>query len=142
VKANELTRFQDWEDRLGTYIERCRDDKFTWGQHDCAMFADGVVRAITGHEYANELKNTYSTKREAAETIRKLGHQTYRHAVIERLGKPVHAAQARRGDLVMRGRTALGVCVGRWSYFVGEDQRGDRLVIVPTLECRDAWRVG
>lgn len=140
--TNELTRFPDWEDRLSTYLDRVREERFKWGSNDCALFATNAIKAITGHAYTDDVAGTYSTKKEAAETIRKLGHKTYRQAVIARFGKPLHAAQARQGDIVMKGRSTLGVCVGRWSWFVGQDQFGEGLVALPTLDCTSAWRVG
>src|SRR5690349_5769964 len=133
------TRFSDWTDRLSTYVDRCRDERFKWGKHDCLLFAAGAVKALTGECVGDEWEGRYSTKREAAALIRELGFKSYRQAVTAKLGKSFHPALAQRGDIVMRGRSVLGVCLGKYSYFVGRERGHEGLVAWPTLDCTAAW---
>lgn len=51
------------------------------------------------------------------------------------LGAPKHPVFAQRGDIVMKDRTTLDVCVGLNSWFVGEEHGQQGLVAVPTSEC-------
>lgn len=145
-----LTRFPDWSDRLRTYLDRVRDEPFQWGEHDCILFTFGAVKAITGRDFIRKVRGTYSTKLEAARVLRDLGHGTLVKAVTKKLGKPVHVAQAGRGDLVRKDK-AVGVVVSHgWAWFVGEESVARRdgttstrhgLVCVGTLQCDEAWKV-
>jgi len=38
-------------DSLSEYLDRVRDQPFTWGSHDCLHFALGAVTAQTGQPY-------------------------------------------------------------------------------------------
>lgn len=137
----KLERFPDWQDRLTTYLDRCRDEPFYWGKHDCALFAAGAVKAITGVDVAKGVSGSYLSKLEAAEYLRKTKRKTLHGAATKALGKSVHIAQAGLGDIV-RWDKALGVCVGKFSWFVGEINGVDQLVSNPTLQCSAAWKVG
>jgi hypothetical protein len=138
--VKDLTRFQDWEDRLSTYLDRVRDDEFYWGKHDCVLFANAAVKAITGEDFVSQYQDAYASPREAAELLRELKFGTLHKAVTKTLGNPEHVAQATTGDVV-EYRKALGICVGRWSYFVGEQNGKEGLVFHPTLQCSHAWKI-
>ncbi len=138
---SDIVRFQDWEDRLRTYLDRVAEDPFAWGTHDCALFAADCVRAQTGVDPAQVMRGTYNTKRGAAESLRLYGAGTLFKTVKSWFGEPTSVFFAQRGDLVMRDATTLGVCVGHYSWFVGEEQGLERLVIIPTSSCRYAFRV-
>lgn len=115
------------------------------------MFASGAVKAITGQDHFGANAGSYNSKREAAELLRSLGHGTLTRAVTHFLGQPVHAAKARRGDVVIRGKAIGIVGASGFAWFVGEDRRRDThgkvrvshgLQSVPVLDCELAWRVG
>ena len=115
----KLTRYPDWTDRLACYLDRVRDEPFGWGEHDCVLFCNGAVKAITGKDFVSKYAGQYTDKREAALLLREIKAGTLKSAVTKKLGKPVHVAQAGKGDIVLRNK-AIGVCVGRFTYFVGE----------------------
>lgn len=137
----DLVRFQDWEDRLGTYLDRVAEEPFRWGTHDCALFAASCVNAMTGVDPARDYRGTYDTGRGAAAALREHGAGTLLKTVRSWFGPEKSVHFAKRGDLVMRDSTAVGICVGRYSWFVGADQGLDRLVIIPTADCRYAFTV-
>lgn len=140
--VNQLHRFSDWEDRLRTYLDRVRDDKFAWGTHDCALFAANCVRAQTGIDPAEAFRGTYDSARGAAEALRQHGQGTLLKTVTSWLGQPSCPHHAKRGDIMMRDRMTTGVCVGQYSWFVGvEDQNTDRLAVIPTASCRYAFHI-
>lgn len=151
----QLTRHSAWTDSLQTYLDRVREQPFEWGTHDCVTFACGAIKAITRVDLIDTHVGTYSTKKEAAQKLRDLGHGTLIRAVTSALGKSVHTAQAGRGDIVLRrdgNNFSLGVAVSHgWSWFVGEETSafaGDGLpitrhglVAIPTAQCTRAWKV-
>ncbi|MCD1591815.1 hypothetical protein K7H13_13760 [Qipengyuania citrea] len=146
----KLTRYPDWTDRLACYLDRVRDEPFGWGEHDCVLFCNGAVKAITGKDFVSKYAGQYTDKREAALLLREIKAGTLKSAVTKKLGKPVHVAQAGKGDIVLRNK-AIGVCVGRFTYFVGEQTvdfnyegfpiTKDGLVTWPTLDCDCAWKI-
>lgn len=142
---NNIVRYPDWEDRLSHYLGRVEDEPFAWGTHDCALFAAGCVNAQTGVDPAAAFRGTYDSRVGAAEALRDKGQGTLLKTVKGWFGEPVAVPFAKRGDLVMRDTSerdrALGVCTGLYSWFVGEEQGQQRLVPVPTAECRYAFSV-
>lgn len=141
----QIVRLPDWEERLGVYLARVEEEPFAWGTHDCALFAASCVNAQTGVDPAEGIRGTYEDARGAALALREHGQGTLLKTVKEWLGEPIPVPFAKRGDIVMRDTSererALGVCVGRYSYFVGEEQGLQRLVPFPTNDCRYAFTV-
>ena len=141
-----FVRLADWEQRLGDYLAGERDGEFSWGTRDCVLFASGAVAAMAGEDPAAAIRGRYATRIGA---LRKL-HQEGAASVGELAGMRFEAAPpafARRGDLVTTvgfgagGIGALGVCVGRLAYFVGEEDGAPGLVGLPLSAWTGAWRV-
>jgi hypothetical protein len=145
-----LTRLSHWEESLSIYIANSREARFAWGSNDCALFAAGAVRAITGEDLAAEFAGQYSTVWEAGRWLKAHGYRTFKDAVIAKMGTPVHPAKAGRGDIVIKGN-ALGVCVGKHCWFLGDEIIAydaeehpitqPALISWPTLLCDAAWKV-
>lgn len=147
------TRTATWTESLSIYLDRVRDEQFKWGSWDCALFAAGAIKAQTGTDITEGFKEAYGSWREAAAWLKANNYRSFAEAVTDRLGKPVHASQAGRGDIVMRrvgNGNVLGVCVGKHAWFLGEEvtnyingepiiQAG--LVSWPTLLCDQAWKI-
>ena len=149
-----LTRKPHWEESLSIYIANAREHHFEWGTSDCALFAAGAVKAVTGYDGAEEFAGAYASWREAAEWLKSRGYRSFKEAVTARLGDAVHPAKAGRGDIVMRrvgNGNVLGVCVGKHCWFLGDEIIGydedsqpitqPALVSWPTLLCDTAWKV-
>lgn len=139
--SEKLVRFSDWEDRLRTYLDRVEEEPFRWGTHDCALFGADCVNAMCGIDPAAGFRGTYDTARGAAEVLRERAEGTLLRTVKSWLGDPKSPHQAKRGDIVMKDAKSVGVCVGRYSWFVGFEQGFERLVVVPTRDCRYAFTV-
>ena len=107
-----------------------------WDRH-CAEFAAAHVLAETGRDVWAELGGVPRNAREAAALFRKLEARSLKSAVSRALRqRPVAAAQAMRGDLVlvMSGHiAALGIC------------RGDLIEcadnVLPIVRAECAWKV-
>lgn len=140
----EIVRAHDWEERLACYLDLCSERPFLWGQHDCALFAAGAIKAMTGVDPAADFRGKYDDARGAAAALRELGSGTLYHTVCSWLGQPKPISLAHRGDIVMRNK-ALGVSVGTFAWFAGEEQSGNNLVqglvSIPVADCDKAWGI-
>lgn len=136
-----LTRFQDWEARLANYLDRVAEEPFKWGSHDCALFAADCVSKMTGVDPAGAFRDKYDTARGAAEALREHGAGTLFKTMKSIFDEPISVHFAQRGDVVMLDATTTGICVGRFSYFVGREEGLDGLIVLPTASCRYAFRV-
>ena len=136
-----IVRFPDWEDRLRTYLDRVEEEPFKWGSHDCALFAAACVNAQTGVDPAEAFRGKYDDAKGAAAALREYGAGTLFRTVQSWFGKPTSVHFAKRGDVVMRDPTTTGICVGQFSYFVGEEQGLQRLAIIPTRSLKYAFSV-
>lgn len=94
---------------------------------------------MTGTDPAASYRGTYTDRAGAAEALRKHGAGTLLRTAVAWLGAPKHPVFAQRGDLVMRDRNTLGVCVGLYSWFVGEEHDHAGLVVLPTASCSKAF---
>lgn len=105
-------RFQDWPERLASFLETRRQTPFAYGTHDCCAFAGAAAEAITGTNPAAPFP--YDSEIGAQRLIVK--HGGLDKLLTAALGAPVAPAMAGRGDIVLaeleNGPTA-GVCIGR-----------------------------
>lgn len=90
-------RFEDWPQRLDAWVERVRARPFAWGEWDCVTCAASAVQEITGVSPLGGL--AWSGAIGAARQLEADGG--LEAAVTARLGEPIAAAYAQRGDLVM-----------------------------------------
>lgn len=133
-----MKRFEDWPRRLDAAIEAARGRPFSWGRHDCVLFATAVAADLTGTDHAERYRGTYRNARGAARILLRNGGLA---ALVTRyFGDPVMAPEAKRGDLLLACREtgmAIGVCVGRLGAFAGP--KG--LSFLPLKECDQAWHI-
>ncbi len=139
LSTSSLCRAPDWEERLAVFLDRKREEPFKWGSHDCALFAADAIKAMTGTDPGEAFRDTYSDRAGSALALRDLGAGTLLKTVTAWLGAPKHPAFAQRGDIVMKDRNTLGVCVGLHSWFVGEEHGHNGLVALPTAHCTKAF---
>lgn len=133
-----MVKLKDWDLRLNAYLMEEGRDVFDWGSNDCALFACGAVMAQTGKHPAPEFIGAYDSREGAAEALRRLGAGTLGATATKILGEPISTSHARRGDIVM-AHHALGVCMGKDSWFLSEG--GEPFVKVPRADLVKAWRV-
>ncbi|KQO06899.1 DUF6950 family protein [Sphingomonas sp. Leaf242] len=136
-----FVRHQDWEERLSLYLDRVAEEPFKWGSHDCALFAANCVRVMTGDDPVEDFRDVYDTATGAALALREHGDGTLLKTMKSIFGEPISPHFAQRGDVMMFDRTTTGICVGRFSYFVGRQQGQEGLLTMPTSACRYAFRV-
>ena len=131
-------RKHDWPERLQSTVDKYQRADFVYGKTDCWLFVTECVAAVCHNTlYTEALGDGYKSLKQSLKSMKKAyGVKRYidlPDAFFIRTGIPT----ARRGDIVQRGK-ALGICMGRTSLFLNEDEG---MVHVPTSQCQRAWRV-
>lgn len=134
-----LSRLPDWHLRFDAYVTSRACMPMAWGSNDCALFAAGAVRAITGADPARGLR-AHRSPLQASRVVRRLGglHQ----AATCALGPACTPAEAVQGDvmLIAQGRRRLlAVCLDA-QHAIAPTANG--LGRVPRDQAVAAWRVG
>lgn len=131
-------RFQSWPEILAKQIEAARSRPFVWGEHDCALFAANVVKAMTGQDFTKEFIGKYKTAAGATKLIAKNGG--LENIATQFLGESMPIYFAGRGDVVLvilEGIESLGICIGTHCAFVGLE----KMEFLPLTDCEKAWPV-
>lgn len=123
-----MARYPDWPRRLNEFVNEAGRREFAWAEHDCCTFAADAALAITGVDYMAPFRGRYFDEESAEALIRAecYGGSLFKH-LYKLFGRPVHGAQARRGDLVWYDG-CLGVMISGQAAFFG--QQGYLLVPV------------
>lgn len=147
-----MNRLDDWPLRLSAHIKAASGRPFSWGAHDCCIWACDGILGMTGADPMAELRGKYSTAIGAARALKSFAGGGLDEAA-EHIAGLLHAPEipaltAGRGDCViadvltpegLRG-PALGLVSinGRDALFAGLAG----LTAIPLPRCRRAWRVG
>ena len=133
-----MKRLSDWQLRLAKLCHERRLTPFTWGSHDCCLWAADCVLAVTGEDPAKHLRGTYSGALSAAHVLEE--HGGVEAIASAALGEPVAVGYATVGDIVcieVDGRRSLALCNGTTILATGID----RLECL-SLDCAVcAWKV-
>jgi hypothetical protein len=133
-----MAMIERWEQHLAAAIIAARDKPFIWGQHDCAIWAFDLRRALTdGPDHASLWRGKYKTALGAERVMRRLGWSSYEAGARALLGEPrAYPLLAQRGDLVLGAAPeAFGICLGAKVAFAGP--KG--LTFAPIATLRLAW---
>jgi hypothetical protein len=138
-------RVEGWESRLVEMMMDAMKAPFSWGTHDCALFACDAVVALTGTDPGAEYRGTYFSEREAAVVLMRDGGLM---TIVERMAwryrwPVVHQLHAQRGDVAiaeLRGQDTLGVCIGTGFVFA-QQPTGLLSVRLDSPAIRATWRV-
>jgi len=133
-----VRRYPDWETRLAAYLEGLRDKEFAWGKLDCAIFAGGAVKAMTGVDPMRGLRG-YSSEEGAARVLKERGKGTLIRTVNSMFQR-VPVGFAHRGDLVLV-EGGLAVAMGDVALQVGRDRDREGLIRRPRAQWAKAWTV-
>lgn len=107
-------RLPDWHPRLTAYLGEITPVAFRMGSQDCALFAAGAVRAMTGHDPAAGFRGTYTDLKTGLKRLKAAGFDSHVQ-IADRLFERVHPAFAQVGDLALIEVSegyALGVVAG------------------------------
>lgn len=93
-------RVENWHRRLDDVLRAAAERPFSWGENDCCLFAADCVAALTGRDFAAEVRGKYSTAAGALRVLRAHFADDIEDTVTAIFGQAIPAAQAQRGDLV------------------------------------------
>ena len=111
---------------LKELLLKYEDKGFCWGKHDCGLFSADIVNEITGIDYAEPLRGTYSSEKEFLSLLRKHKCETYFDLVdkITGLQRNPWGNGVKPGDFVgiqldeFVSSQILGINYGDRSYFL------------------------
>lgn len=127
----------DWQKRLVTVIKAAEKRPFSWGQHDCCLFAADCVEAMCGEDFAAEFRGNYNSETGAKKALLRGGGSLER--VLARFLDEVNPSLIQRGDVAVvenAGRRCAGVFYGG-SVWVP----GDNGLVGLSGSLLSAWRV-
>ncbi|MCK5041714.1 MAG: hypothetical protein KAR62_05445 [Sphingomonadales bacterium] len=145
-----MKRNENWQQALNETVEAARERPFSWGKHDCCLFAANCVEAMTGIDPMADMRGKYENEEGAREVLKTLGGKTLYRTMQKIFGQAIAPALAHRGDVVYRRDAtfpSVGICLGDISVFVGgcetlnSNTYVDGLVSVETISCLKAFRV-
>ncbi len=135
-----MERLPDWRVRLAEWLEEVRNQPFAQGRHDCALFAAGAVRAVTGTDLAEVYRGRYRTTRGGLRILRKAGFDDHVALALHHFARqPI--ALVREGDLVVSDTDqgpGFGVVQGAAAYVLGQNG----LALMALSQARLALKVG
>lgn len=132
-------RLHDWQLRYAKECNKWRDAPFKWGEHDCCLWAANIVLALTGQDFANDLRFSYDSALGAAKVLERLGG--VEAIATAALGEPVPVLMAGVGDIVcidQEGRRSLAVCNGTNVLAVAA---AGGLAVLPLTDAVLLWKV-
>lgn len=136
-----MRRYSFWRTALFDYVHDVARRPFQWGEHDCALFAAGAVKAMTGEDFAAGYRGRYKTLRGGLGLLRRKGfvdHADMAASVLEE----IHPSRAQVGDVAAieeSGHTALGIVQGPRIYVLRPGEAG--IGTVGLLDAKRAFRV-
>ena len=133
-------RIKGWEQTLAGVTRAAMRKPHAWGLHDCALFAADCVAAITGEDFAADLRGTYETEDDARRVLAEMGCLDVGDLASRYLPE-IDVPEARRGDVVMmEGEYGPFLAIVDGISAVGPAARG--LTHTPMTSALRAWRVG
>jgi hypothetical protein len=126
-------------DRLSLLIAYAADagqKPFRPGRHDCALFAAGWVKQVTGQDLARGWRSTYRSLKRGQQMLEEAGFAD--HVALAAAHLPeIAPAFAQIGDLAVLDDQAFGIVVGEMIYCLKPDGLG----LVPRSAMRRAFQV-
>ena len=126
-------------DRLSLLIAYAADagqQPFRPGRHDCALFAAGWVKQVTGRDLARGWRSTYRSLKRGQQLLEEAGFSD--HVAFAAAHLPETApAFAQVGDLAVLETQAFGIVAGEMVYCL----RPEGLGLVPRSAMRRAFAV-
>lgn len=144
-----MKRKDDWPELLECFLRDREQKPFAWGVQDCALLVCDAVQVMTGVDLAEDFREQYSTRLQAARSMRRCGCATLADLadlVAARHGIPeVPVPSARRGDVVLldmkKEGPALGI-IGLSGSHVLAAAYGLVSIPLTSPQCLRAWRIG
>lgn len=130
----------DWRKHLVAYVSSINRAEFKPGQHDCALFAAGAVKAMTGENLAKSWQGKYRSLKRGKELLKERGFEDH-IALAASFFEEVPALMAQVGDIAVieeDGEQALGVVQGAYIWVVRAESGLGRVFL---SQAKRAFRV-
>jgi hypothetical protein len=132
----EEMRRADWQNRLTDYLRERHRLPFEYGKWDCALFAAGAVKAMTGKDPMRGLRG-YKSLTAGLRKAKAKGHADHVAAVAAMFAE-VPPSMAAPGDIaIVDGGKSIGIVQGASIYVITESGLG----LVPLTAAERAFRV-
>ncbi|WP_188825110.1 DUF6950 family protein [Brucella endophytica] len=125
----------DWEKRLVVVTERHLRTPCVWGESDCLLTVADAIEAMTGTDYAADIRGKYKSKTGAYRLIKKLGHADLA-SVLAGHFEEIPQAIAMRGDVGIYDSTA-----GYFTEYGFALKADDGLRFIPRTMATKAFKV-
>lgn len=126
-------------DRLSlliAYASEAGARPFRPGRHDCALFAAGWVKQVTGQDHASGWRSTYRSLKRGQKLLEEAGFAD--HVALAAAHLPeIAPAFAQIGDLAVLDDQAFGIVAGEMIYCLKPEGLG----LVPRSAMRRAFQV-
>ena len=107
------------------------------GRHDCALFAAGWVKLVTGRDLARGWRSTYRSLKRGQQLMQDAGFSDHVAFAAAHLPE-IAPAFAQVGDLAVLEAQAFGIVAGEMVYCL----RPEGLGLVPRSAMRRAFKIG
>lgn len=121
---------------LHDFVDGIKTKPFRPGSHDCALFAAGWVRFLTGEDLTAGLRGKYKTLKKGQELLEAQGFKSHVDLAASRLSE-IHPAFAQIGDVAVVDEDALGIVAGDFIYVL----KPSGLATVSRLRATRAFQV-
>ena len=126
-------------DRLSlliAYASEAGARPFRPGRHDCALFAAGWVKQVTGQDHARGWRSTYRSLKRGQQMLEEAGFAD--HVALAAAHLPeIAPAFAQIGDLAVLDDHAFGIVAGEMIYCLKPQGLG----LIPRSAMRRAFQV-
>lgn len=119
-------------------------DTYIKGEVDCCIFVADIVKQLTGIDYAENLRNKYSTIPEHIKLIEKIGCKSISDLpnillkTKKKLGKEAKYSDVVYWEPNTESEGMLGICNGARAYFFS---LSGKLIAIPIEECLYSWEL-
>jgi hypothetical protein len=118
------------------YAAEAGQRPFRPGRHDCALFAAGWVKIVTGHDLARGWRSTYRSLKRGQQLLEDASFTGHVEFAASHLPE-IPPAFAQIGDIAVLGDQAFGIVAGEMIYCL----RLDGLGLVPRGQMRRAFQL-
>lgn len=134
-------RIHDWPEKLHARIQEAKTQAYVLGTHDCALFVCDCIKDMTGIDYFEKYRGTYTTVIGAAKVMRqKANVDNIEELATSWWGEPIPLSQASRGDVIILehdGIESFGIVVGTHAVFLNENG----IIPIVVNKCKAAWKI-
>ena len=118
------------------YAAEAGQRPFSPGRHDCALFAAGWVKRVTGHDLARGWRSAYRSLKRGQQLMQEAGFAD--HVALATAHLPeIAPAFAQIGDIAVLDDQAFGIVAGEMIYCL----RPEGLGLVPRGQMRRAFQL-